>query len=245
MEIHECMDIYKKLNELVNQRLTQKEISIKLGISQQYVSVLLKRYGLKTSMTIRREKRNKEKRLRIKPKIPRVSFTYTEFMSKCVNIDFTEITVKQTTTHAKRSTGYYIITVYNDNIKDAYIYNSRPTKSDWEKVLLNYKAETYAGDTALFTTLQELGLYMVSSNKWHCARSPNEKFHGGLKTQIYANLDMIKMQKNLTDYQLLTTHKHLVLDEYIDRLQDLGYKIKIRCNLPTAEELKAEAIAKS
>ncbi|MEN3056217.1 MAG: hypothetical protein ABC527_06485 [Candidatus Methanosuratincola petrocarbonis] len=112
MEIHECMDIYKKLNELVNQRLTQKEISIKLGISQQYVSVLLKRYGLKTSMTIRREKRNKEKRLRIKPKIPRVSFTYAEFMSKCVNIDFAEITVKQTTTHAKRSTGYYIITVY-------------------------------------------------------------------------------------------------------------------------------------
>lgn len=231
-----------KLKMLVKQRMTQKQIAEELGISQQYVSYLLHKYDLKTVMQKRIEKRGREKKLRIKPKIERVDYTVSQFMDNCVNVDFTEITIKQSSTHARRSIGYYIITVYSHTVKDAYIYNSKPSKFDWEKVLLRYKG-TFAGDTALYHTLLELGLKMVSSTRWHCARSPNEKFHGGMKSMIYARLDDIKATENITDKDLLTTHKDIVIDEYVKRLQELGYSIKIRCNLPTAEELKAEAIA--
>jgi len=176
-----------------------KEFNVAIGTIQYY----MRKYNLRTIYS--RPKRTREK----------INMELAKDYNNALWVDYTELSIKPKKHKKKRSIGVSGLTVICKNVKRIYLmdkHDKNITMRIIANIVKELKPEKALGDKEFYYLNEIIPTYKART--WNCSKQLNEKHHG-LKAKVYDNLEYLKEILNLTDEQLLTTHRILVLAEYI------------------------------
>jgi hypothetical protein len=214
-----------KLEKYIQQYYSLRKIAKAENCSVINVRYWLKKFGLKTIP-------QQYKPYKTKPKI---YMEITEDYSNAMWLDYTEVTTPAKNKHSKK-TGIKILTVYYNGKRLAYVllHNTQEqTLIIVSNLVKLYKPSKVIADKEFYFLHEIIPIYRCAI--WNCSRQLNEKYHGGLKVQVYPALRMLKKFLNISD-EKLSKNLQLVYGVYLQVLRNNDYQIQSLIPTPILEK---------
>jgi len=212
----------EKVRELVIQGYSVRKIAKKLGLPKSTTHDIIKRLNLKTSRAKRLQYHKREK------VVMNIAF------STSVEVDITSVDIKPQKKH-KSSVGFYGIASlpyrviwFTDNPNRREIIHKYFTN------VIKDKALTIGCDKE-FAFMKDFGYQVFKLQKlihgkvisYHALVSDLERLFGTIKSVAYDRIFALKKLIKLTDKDLLTSYKYLVLKVYVETFKEYGFTVKV------------------
>jgi len=187
-----------------------KYFNVQIGTIQYY----LRKYQLKTIYS----------KYKGKPKRNKINMKITNDYDNALWIDITNFTIPSGKRKAK-DIGIKGLTVIYKNHYMIFLfeyYDKTIITQIILRLIKRFKPSKVLADKEFYYLNDIIPTYKVAN--WNCSKQLNEKFHG-LKCKIYANIRFLKDILRLTNRDLLTVNRVLVLAEYVKILKRHNWEI--------------------